>query len=242
MNPREAITRRIHGLLERERRINLHRFPIQISNADGVAVLEGEVGDIAAKKLALELAASVAEVRGVVDRLRIAPGERRGDGAIRDSLARRLLELPEFRNCTLRSRTNQKTDLLREANGEGIGEIEFSVTDGVIVLEGHVISLPHRLFAGVLGWWTPGRRDVVNALEIKPRYEERDDEVVEALRIVLEADPMIDDAQIRAVCERWAVTLEGSVPTEEQKRQAEMDAWYLSGVDRVTNNLLVAGP
>ena len=30
MNPREAITRQIHGLLERERRINLHRFPIRI--------------------------------------------------------------------------------------------------------------------------------------------------------------------------------------------------------------------
>ena len=67
MNPREAITRQIHGLLERERRINLHRFPIRISNADGTAVLEGEVGDIAAKKLALELAASVPGVRGIVD-------------------------------------------------------------------------------------------------------------------------------------------------------------------------------
>src|SRR5467141_522543 len=112
MNPREAITRQIHARLERERRINLHRFPIEISNADGVAVLEGEVGDIAAKKLALELAASVANVRGIVDRLRVAPGERRGDGAIRDSLARMLLEQPEFRNCTIRSRTNERTELL----------------------------------------------------------------------------------------------------------------------------------
>src|SRR5690348_18016451 len=102
MNPREAITRQIHGLLERERRINLHRFPIAISNADGVAVLEGEVGDIAAKKLALELAASAPGVRGVVDRLRVAPGLQRGDGEVRDSLARRFLEQPEFLNCTLR--------------------------------------------------------------------------------------------------------------------------------------------
>ena len=119
MNPREAITRQIHGLLERERRINLHRFPIQISNADGVAVLEGEVGDIAAKKLALELAGSVTGVRGVVDRLRVAPGARpgegrRGDGEVRDSLARRFLEQPEFRNCTLRIHTNERKVVLRE--------------------------------------------------------------------------------------------------------------------------------
>ena len=58
MNPREAITRKVHALLERETRINLHRYPVEISNADGVVVLEGEVADVAAKKLALELAAS----------------------------------------------------------------------------------------------------------------------------------------------------------------------------------------
>jgi len=239
MNPRESITRQIHGRLEREPRINLHRYPISISNAEGVAILEGEVGDIAAKKLALELAASVANVRGIVDRLRVAPGERRGDGAIRDSLARMLLAQPELRNCTIRSRTNAKTQMLREGNHDSVGEIEIAVTDGAITLEGHVISLPHRLYAGVLAWWTPGRRDVVNALELRPRYDERDDEVIEALRLVLEADSAIDAAQIRPSCEKWVVTLRGSVPSEEQKRRAELDAWYLSGVDRVINKLQV---
>ncbi|HZD20746.1 MAG TPA: BON domain-containing protein [Burkholderiales bacterium] len=239
MNPRESITRQIHGRLEREPRINLHRHAISISNADGVAILEGEVGDIAAKKLALELAASVANVRGIVDRLRVAPGERRGDGAIRDSLSRLLLEQPEFRNCTIRSHSNEKTELLREGNHDPVGDIEIAVADGVIALEGHVISLPHRLYAGVLAWWTPGRRDVVNALELRPRYDERDDEVTEALRLVLEADSAIDAAQIRPRCEKWVVTLEGSVPSEAQKRRAELDAWYLSGVNRVINKLQV---
>jgi osmotically-inducible protein OsmY len=244
MNPREAITRQIHGLLERERRVNLHRFPIQISNADGVAVLEGEVGDIAAKKLALELAGSVVGVRGVVDRLRVAPGARpgegrRGDGEVRDSLARRFLEQPEFRNCTLRIHTNERDVVMREGNGDSVGDIQVSVADGVIVLEGKVISQPHRLFAGVLAWWTPGRRDVINSLEVEPSYDERDDEVAEALRLVLDADPEIDAAQVRPMCEKWVVTLEGNVATEEQKRRAEMDAWYLSGVDRVINHLQV---
>jgi len=239
MNPRETITKQIHGLLERERRINLHRFPIHISNADGVAVLEGEVGDIAAKKLALELAASVSDVRGVVDRLRVAPGERRGDGAIRDSLSRMFLENAEFRNCTLRKYTNERAEVLREGNGDSVGEIEISVENGVITLEGHVISVPHRLFAGVLGWWTPGRCDVINALDLQPSYDETDEEVAEALRIVLEADPAVDAAQIRPTCRDWVVTLEGSVPNEEQKRRAEMDAWYVSGVERVDNRLTI---
>lgn len=240
MNPREAITRKVHALLERETRINLHRHPVEISNADGVVVLEGEVSDVAAKKLALELAASVAGVDGIVDRLRVAPGERRGDGAVRDSFSRMLLEQPEFRNCTIRAYTNERNDTLRTATTQdSVGEIEISVTDGVIALEGQVISQSHRRFAGVLAWWTPGRRDVVNSLEVKPAYEDTDDEVTEVLGLVLEADPMLDAAQIRMNCKDRTVILEGSVPTEQQKQRAELDAWSLFGIRQVINQLIV---
>lgn len=245
MNPRELTTRKVHAALEREPRINIHRHPIRIESKDGAVTLEGEVADVAAKKLALNLASSAAAgaggVRGVVDRLRVAPGEARGDGAVRDSFARILLEQPEFRNCTLRMRTNERVVDLHKTEQNSAGEIEFAVTDGVIVLEGHVISVPHRLFAGVLAWWTPGRRDVINALALEPRYEERDDEVTEALRLALEADPLLEADQIRPHTRDWVVTLDGAVPTEEQRRRAELDAWSLSGVDRVVNRLQVTG-
>ena len=92
----------------------------------------------------------------------------------------------------------------------------------------------------MLAWWTPGRRDVINALALEPRYEERDDEVTEALRLALEADPLLEADQIRPHCRDWVVTLEGAVPTEEQRRRAELDAWSLSGVDKVINRLQVA--
>jgi osmotically-inducible protein OsmY len=101
--------------------------------------------------------------------------------------------------------------------------------------------VPHRLFAGVLAWWTPGRRDVINALALEPRYEERDDEVTEALRLALEADPLLEADQIRPHTRDWVVTLEGAVPTEEQRRRAELDAWSLSGIDGVVNRLQVTG-
>lgn len=239
MNPRAAITRQVHALLERESRINLHRHPVAIHNANGVVVLEGEVADVAAKKLALKLAASVAGVDGIVDRLRVAPGERRGDGAVRDSLARLLLEQPEFRNCTLRSCTNERRETLRTARADGVGEIELSVTEGVIVLEGRVISRSHKRFAGVLAWWTPGRRDVINSLEVKPEYEDRDEEVAEVLGLVLEADPLLDAAQIGMACKDKTVILEGSVRTKQQKQRAELDAWSLFGVALVINRLQI---
>src|SRR5688500_10631116 len=100
MNARGSTTSQVHAALEREPRINIHRHPIRIDAVDGTVTLEGEVGDVAAKKLALQLAGAVQGVRGVVDRLRIAAGERRGDGAIRDSAARLLLDSPELKRCS----------------------------------------------------------------------------------------------------------------------------------------------
>jgi len=241
MNQRGITTSQVHAALEREPRINIHRHPLKIGAADGTVTLEGEVADVAAKKLALALAASVRGVRGVIDRVRVAPGERRGDGAVRDSAARLLLEQPELRRCSLNLRTNEKMVVLRRVERDAIGDIEISVTDGVILLEGHVISQSHLRYAGALAWWTPGRRDVINALEVRPAYEDRDDEVVEVMRLVLEADPQLDADQIRTNCSDKVVILEGSVPTEEQKRRAELDAWSLFAIKGVVNRLQVSG-
>jgi len=238
---KDAVRRQVHAALERENRIDLHHHPIKIEAADGSVTLEGEVADIAAKKLALQLAGAVDGVREVVDRLRITPGERRGDGAVRDSAARLLLDQPELRNCSLELRTNGRTEVLRRVDGESAGHIQIGVTDGVILLEGHVISQSHRRFAAAVAWWTPGRRDVINALEVRPAYEDRDDEVGEVLRLVLEADPELDAAQIRTNCNGKIVFLDGAVPNEHQKRRAELDAWSLTAIRGVVNRLQVSG-
>jgi osmotically-inducible protein OsmY len=239
MTTSEAIVRRVQGLLEHEPRVNLHRYPIKIDLADGAVVLEGDVESIAAKKLALELAASVGEIRGVVDRLRVAPSERRGDGAIRDSLCGFLLRDPELRNCTIRVRAKGRVETLRDVRGERAGEIEVAIEDGVITLEGAVISLSHKRIAGVLAWWTPGCRDVVNSLDVVPPEEDNDDEVVDALRLVLETDPLVQADQITARCRNYVVTLEGYVRNEEERRRAELDAWALFAVDDVVNRIEV---
>ena len=236
----DAVRKQVHAALEREHRINLHRHPVKIESADGTVTLEGEVADVAAKRLALQLAASVHGVSNVVDRLRVAPGERRGDGAVRDSAARLLLDQPELRGCSLNVRTNEKIEVLRRVTDDPAGDIQISVTDGVVVLEGTVISQSHRRFAGALAWWIPGRRDVVNALEVRPAYEDRDDEISEVMRLVLEADPEVDADQIRTNCNGKVVFLDGAVPSEQQKRRAELDAWSLLSIRGVVNRLDVS--
>ena len=159
---------------------------------------------------------------------------------MRDSAARLLLEAPELKGCSFELKTNGKVVALRRVAQEATGDIGISVADGVIVLEGHVISQSHLRFAGALAWWTPGRRDVINALEVRPAYEDRDDEVAEVMRLVLEADPELDADYIRAACRDKVVMLEGSVPTEQQKRRAELDAWSLAAIRGVVNRLQVS--
>lgn len=241
MPDKDGVIKQVRRALEREPRVNLHRYPVAIGYTDGAVVLEGEVTDVAAKKLALELAGAVDTVRGVIDRLRVAPAERKGDGAIRDSLCGFLLSEAELRNCGIRVRSKGAVETLRAPPGDGSGEIEIDVADGIVTLEGTVISLSHKRVAGVLAWWAPGCRDVVNSLDVQPPEEDNEDEVVDALRLVLEMDPLVQAGQIQASCRDYVVTLDGFVRTAEERRLAERDAWCLFAVDKVINRIKVRG-
>jgi osmotically-inducible protein OsmY len=115
----------------------------------------------------------------------------------------------------------------------------IEVKDGVVTLNGEVPSLTHKRLAGVLAWWVPGTRDVINGLEEVPPEEDNDDELVDAVRLVLEKDPFVNDASIRVSAKDWVVTLEGLVPTEAMKQMAERDAWYVLGVKSVSSRIAV---
>jgi hypothetical protein len=82
----------VHAALEPEQRVELHRYPPRIGlDEDGALVLEGEAENIAAKKLALGLAASVPGVTGIIDRVWVVPAQRMGDEQIRDHVRDALL-------------------------------------------------------------------------------------------------------------------------------------------------------
>lgn len=239
MADKETAVKQVRAALEFDTRINLHRHPIQVTLDNDAVVLEGEVDSVAAKKLALEHAGAVQGVRGVVDRLRVAPAERRGDGAIRDAFCALLMSQRELTNCAIRTRTNGRSQVLRAVSDEKSGDIEVAVENGVITVEGSVISLSHKRVIGVLAWWTPGCRDVVNSLELNPPERDGDEEVIEALSLVYEMDPMVQADLVHIRCERYVVTLEGYARTEQERQRAEFDAWALFGVDKVVNRIEV---
>ncbi len=237
MTAQENIVKAVLAALERESRVDLHHYPVRVEFGDGVLTLEGETGTIAAKKLSLELAAAVPGVTGIVDRLRVVPAEAMEDGAVRDHVCDAFLQEPAFQGYTIRALVKGFWEAFREAAGEPDGVMDVEVADGVVTLNGRVGSLSHMRLAGVLAWWVPGSRDVVNGLDVVPPEEDNDDEVSDAVRLVLEKDPFVNAGQIRVTCSNYAVTLEGLVPKPLEKGMAEADAWYVFRVGEVINRI-----
>jgi osmotically-inducible protein OsmY len=230
---------KVRAALASEPRLDLHRFPIALSYLDGTLTLEDEVADIAAKKLALERAAALPEVSGIVDRLRVRPAQRMGDGEIRDLVRDALLQEPAFADFAIRTRRGARVEPVR-VPPEARGALEVAVEDGVVTLNGQVPGLDDKRLAGVLAWWVPGSRDVINGIAVEPPEDDSDDLILDAVRLVLEKDPFVDASQIRVGVKKALVRLTGLVPTAAERAMAEFDAWYVFGVDQVDNRIEVA--
>jgi len=238
MPGKEDILKQVRGALEHEPRVNLHRYPVSLDlDSDGTLTLEGDVADIAAKKLALELAASISGVSGIVDRLRLAPTEPMGDGAIRDHIRDALLQDSALEGCSISVRVKEQMETCRESAAQPPARIEVSVNDGVVTLNGRVSSLSHKRLAGLMAWWVPGSRDVINGLEVLPPEDDTDDEITDAVRAALEKDPFVNPDRMRVSTRNCVVTLDGFALNQKEKEMAEIDAWYIFGVDKVVNRL-----
>jgi osmotically-inducible protein OsmY len=162
-----------------------------------------------------------------------------GDGAILAAVRDALLQEPGLQNCTIQVKRDDNTwETVREENATPHGVIQVSVTDGVVFLGDHVTSLIQKRLASVLAWWVPGIRDVINGMEVVPVQEDSDEEIAKAVRLVLEKDPFVNVERIRVRVEKAVVTLEGGAPSAPQQEMAELDAWYVVGVDRVDNRLV----
>lgn len=228
----------VRAALRSETAVDLQHFPLELWLEEGVLTMTGELPSVPAKKLAMERAAALPGIVGIIDRLKVAPAQVMGDGAIRDELRKAFLQEPAFAAFAIRETRGGQTALIREPAARN-GTIEYEVMDGVVTLNGEVPGLGHKRLAGVLAWWIPGSRDVINGIGENPPEQDNDDEVSDGVRTALEKDVFVNAGQIRVSTCDYVVTLDGQVATEAEKEMAERDAWYVFGVDKVVNKLNV---
>ncbi len=224
-----------------EARIGPHFKPTVLKiDADGTATIEAEVDNIAIKRLALERLAATKGVSGIVDRLRVKPALAMSDDGILDHVRKALCDEPAFRQLAIKEREGGKAKLVRGAPESARGEIEIEVKKGVVILNGRVPGLASKRLAGVLAWWVPGARDVVNGIAVEPPEEDAPIQIEEAVRVALDKDPFVDASQVRVGVRLRTVRLTGSLHSREARDAAEWDAWYVFGVDDVINEVEVA--
>ena len=206
----------------------------------GALLLQGEVEDVAAKRRCLEAAAATPGVEGIIDRLRVVPAVRMSDATIRDHVSNAVLGEPALAGCAVRVLHGLDCVTMRPAAEASTGSIELRVQDGIVTLDGEVSNLCLKRLAGTLAWWVPGTRDVVNGLGIEPPQDDSDDEISDAVAVVLEKDPFVGAGRVSVSARGGVVLLEGAVRSGEEKRMVERDAWFVFGVNGVENRLAIS--
>jgi osmotically-inducible protein OsmY len=232
----EQIARRLSRAIEEDSRIRPTQGQLWVEVSDHVVTLEGEVDDIASKRRALGRGLSLPGIRGVVDRVTVRPAAPMQDGAIRDHVRNALLEERAFAECTITVCSDGHVQVVHDPSNAA-GTIRAVVHEGTVELEGRVPSLAHMRLVETLAWWVPGTRNVQNRLDVFPLEYDNDDEISDAVRTALEKDHLVDATQLQIETHGGVVVLFGALPSDEQRRVAEHDAWFVHGVREVVNRI-----
>ena len=239
-NNQDEVEREVRAALRSEPRLGatFHLRALEIE-PDGSVILDGEVPSIAAKKIALEKVASIWGITGIVDRLHVEPATRMGDDEIRVHVRDAMIEEPAFERLEVRECIGGQLQLARGVPQGASGNIDIEVQDRIVTLNGSTPGLTSKRLAGVMAWWVPGVRDVVNGIEVNPLEKDNPDMIEEAVRTVLEKDPLVNASQIRVGVRKTWVRLTGAVAANAERAAAERDAWCIFGVDNVLNEIKV---
>ncbi|WP_193222249.1 BON domain-containing protein [Alkalilimnicola sp. S0819] len=230
----QEVISQVRAAMEHDPDINLHTFPIELQLREGALVLAGEVEHISAKRKALRIAREHSGDQPVLDRLLLRTSRHRDGDGLRGAVLDSLTQEPVFHGCALLDEHLPPPD-------DGSDWIRVTVPQGssTVRLDGQVNSLSHRRLAEVLTWWTAGTADVDNRLHVQPAEQDTDDELSDAIQLVLDKDPSFDGEQIHVRTRNQEVTLEGAVRSEVNRRLAAQDCWYVAGVHAVHNRLEV---
>ena len=226
----------VEAALEQEPAVNLHRFPIEVTWNDTLRALrlEGTAEDIAALRRIRQIAAAHVGAEHLHDDLHVPATGGRTDDELCEAVVRTLSGEPAFRVVSV----GDAQQGAPPGPGDDQAWIAVSVSGSRVHLEGRLPSTSHRRLAEVLTWWVAGTTRVEN--DIEAHYEDdSDEELTDAVRMVLDKDPSLDAGRVRARALNHTVVLEGAVRSDANRSRATLDCWYIPGVEDVDNRLQV---
>lgn len=237
----DTLSKHVYAVLEHDTRIDMQSSRLLISPCGRHVLLEGEVDDIAAKRLATNIVTqTLGEGYCVIDLLRIRSGLM-SDAQLRDKVARVLHGEPVFKGFHIAVKTGSDEQLQHDVRIPSGDHIIAVVENGVVTLTGQANSLTHRRMAEVVLWWIDGCQRIDNLIDVVPPEQDNDDELTDAVRMAFEIDPLIDATQISVNVYDRTVELGGYLPNDALKDIAARDAWSVPDVREVHNRIHV-GP
>ena len=232
----DEVVEQVRAALLADERLDLAHHALALSFADGSLIIDGEVGSVAAKRLAIECGATVPGVERVIDQLRLIPQRPESDRELAGELGQALAGEPALAANGLLLSGRGWAEPVR-SGGEGM--IEVRAEGGIVTLRGQVASHQARRLAGVLAWRAEGTRDVINHLAVAGAIADSDEAVAEAVRYSLGHHPRLRPERLAVSADHGVVTLRGEVDDLDQLIQAEADAWLVDGVGQVVNAIAV---
>lgn len=129
---RSEIKAKVRAVLRSEPRLGpmFHLRELKLES-EGVILLDGEVPDVAAEKLALEKVAAIPGIAGIADHLHVKPASHMSDKEIRVHVRDGMVGEPNFQGIEIREQDGGKFQLIRGAPFEGDVWMIFGV-DAVI--------------------------------------------------------------------------------------------------------------
>lgn len=189
---------------------------VDVSTTAGIVTLTGTADTLLAKERAARIASTVKGVRSVVNRLDVKPYVFKSDEDIRSAVMTAL-------------RHDPATDSY---------EMEASVTDGVVTLDGTVDSYQERDLCVTVAKTVSGVKDVKDSIHVHYKSDRPANEIEKEIEEKLKWDVLVDNGLINVNVDKDGnVALSGTVGSAAEKTRAKLDAW-VAGVQSIDDSKL----